>query len=182
VTDEEVLLLPTPDEEIRWCSTCRGSYGISFFSRFNDPMQGRRWSSRCNYCMCRTSKRWNRRRVIRVKAKTTIESHKRRFGSDIHLYGWRLNQIEADIKKKLGSRCPECERLMSLNVISLDIIDPTMPPEYSTNVRIICLQCNAQKGSKTPEEWLRFRYWTAKARRQMKHRLFTDDSSTSWVA
>lgn len=74
------------------------------------------------------------------------------------LYGWNLSDMAHDIEHSYSNGCKYCREPFKsmghgLRDITLDIMDPTKPPNYRTNVQWCCATCNSIKQSMSPEEW-----------------------------
>jgi len=73
-------------------------------------------------------------------------------------YGWDLDQMAHDIEHASANGCPYCHQLFAEMVhgladITLDIINPDMPPYYESNVRWVCMTCNREKKKTPPDLW-----------------------------
>jgi len=88
-------------------------------------------------------------------------------------FGWDVAQMAHDIEHAHKNGCPYCrqsfaEMAHGLADVSFDVIDPSKPPYYRTNVRPCCLTCNREKNRTAPDlwgaklqAWERWRRWTA---------------------
>jgi hypothetical protein len=73
-------------------------------------------------------------------------------------YGWDLDQMAHDIKHAHANGCPYCHQMFfemehGLADVTLDIINPDLPPYYETNARWVCMTCNREKQKTSPDLW-----------------------------
>jgi len=79
----------------------------------------------------------------------------------IEKYGWNTNQMAHDIKRSAEGNCPYCHNPFMqtghiLRNITIDIVNPKLPPDYTTNTKWICMMCNTTKQRRSPEDWERY--------------------------
>jgi 5-methylcytosine-specific restriction endonuclease McrA len=93
------------------------------------------------------------------KARMAIYSHARKYGiKPVELrndYGWSIQNVAHKLEFIYRNSCPYCHRLFKdmghgLRDISLDIINPSLPPYFETNVMAVCQTCNSSKGTRSP--------------------------------
>ena len=106
------------------------------------------------------------------KARSTLRHHARRFAdawncsseiareSLVGDYGWNVFDMAHDILHASLNGCPYCRREFSsmpggLAAVSLDVLNPEIPPFYSTNVEWCCPTCNKEKQRTPPGRWAR---------------------------
>lgn len=92
------------------------------------------------------------------KAHNSIYRHARSFGLSkadfAERFGWHHKRMADDLDHARTGICPYCrDRITDLRSLTFDVIDPTKPPTYSSNVRICCLKCNVQKKTMSQEAW-----------------------------
>lgn len=149
---------------MKQCKKCGGSYPEVFFRVNRETWRGanHRTSSICIGCelTSRTTRKCSNRTL--EKAIKAIGHHALKYGmkrSDFReQYGWDSKQMAHDIEHAMLNGCPYCFRPFSemahgLADLSIDIIDRSKPPYYSTNTKWVCVTCNAEKQHMPPELW-----------------------------
>jgi hypothetical protein len=73
-------------------------------------------------------------------------------------HGWTTVQMAHDAEFQYANGCSYCHHpytAMGHGVadITLDIFDPRLPPDYSTNTRWCCMTCQRRKGLLPPDKW-----------------------------
>jgi hypothetical protein len=145
-------------EPMKRCRQCGQIKPLTEFVRtgkssyaYDDP---RAHKPRCSICEItnRTVPKADRRE--RHKARDTRARHARKFGISLddmeQFYGWELDRIEADIIAVATTVCPDCNVApLGLADIHIDIRDPTEPPFYGVNTRVVCSTCNRRKGPRS---------------------------------
>jgi len=156
---------------MKTCKRCGGIYPLVFFRRNPDDRLRATAVARtrdicigCELTARTTAKKRNR---PREKARRTLDAHadkyikqgladsRKQFAAQ---YGWNLDQMAHDIDFVYGNGCPYCHRPFSemehgLADVTLDVINPDLPPYYETNCRWVCTTCNREKGKTDPALW-----------------------------
>ena len=97
-----------------------------------------------------------------VKARDVIRRHAIRLEVSkedlIERYGWDAPRLAHEAEFQYGNGCSYCghpyrDMGHGLADITLDIVDRTKPPYYTTNTRWCCQTCNRKKGPMQPEEF-----------------------------
>jgi len=95
------------------------------------------------------------------KADTARRNHRDSLGIPVDElrdhHGWETRRIAHAFAHAADNRCPYCEvrfRLMhhGLGELTVDIIDPSLPPTWGTNTTIACRNCNSAKRRRTREQ------------------------------
>jgi len=167
---------------IKTCRRCGQTYNPAeaFFRqhRYVPTAVGtvKHWHSICIGCelTARTEKKYRNR--PKEKARRTLHSHAdkyiraKRWEKDprfpeVHTrdefeqkLGWNLDHMAHDLEYASGNGCHYCRRPFSEMEhgwadITLDIINPDLPPYYRTNTRWICMTCNREKQKTPPDLW-----------------------------
>lgn len=162
---------------MRTCETCGGTYNNSFFKSICIYTCGKDHIYHypiCLGCYGIRAKKYKQNERLLQKAQNTYYHHANKLlATGIiqkkeeldTIYGWDSHQMAHDIKNCFENGCPYCGRQYSiieggLHNISLDIIDPALPPNYETNVHWICLDCNKRKRNSSSEAWeLKLQDW-----------------------
>ena len=124
------------------------------------------------------------------KMRDTLKRHAGRLGysvSDLALrFGWNLSVMEHEARHAYANGCPYCHKSFKsmgrdLFNITLDIVNPAIPPDFITNTRWVCDTCNRAKGGKDPSSWgaymAGFRRHEEEARRQPRQLGFWGDAT-----
>jgi hypothetical protein len=120
---------------------------------------------------CQITRRTERARARRALTKATDTLH--RHATDLLVvpaefarrYGWDVKRMAHDIEDVFASRCPYCDDAFAdmehgLADVSLDIVNPSLEPYYTTNTRWVCVSCNREKQGLSPEDWaIKLRAW-----------------------
>ena len=131
------------------CIACGGTWPLSFFYiRYKGRKQGR--------CIGCNPRRTGPRYLLVRKAHNSIARHARSFGMTKELFSstfaWNPRHMADDLTNL--QVCPYCRNPVDdPKTLTFDVIDPTKPPHYASNVRICCLECNSAKHSMSPEAW-----------------------------
>jgi hypothetical protein len=152
---------PHVQMRLRHCNCgCGGEYPEACFREVKKN------SDRCIYqnfsrksIMCEQTARDDKKIANRwiVKARDTARRHAKRLGilSDefIKRYSWDIRRIAHELEHAYGNGCSgPCGRSYlvmghGLADITIDIVNPDLPPVYGVNTRIICCTCNRQKSN-----------------------------------
>lgn len=101
----------------------------------------------------------------KVKARNTRRNHAKSLGipEDVleKSYGWNLDIMAHEAAHLYGNGCSECHKpfkemndgLGGMAIITLDIRERSLPPDYSSNTFWICITCNRAKGTMSMREW-----------------------------
>lgn len=154
---------------IKTCKKCGQTYQpAEAFFRSNRKLGNSRYLKKI--CIgCELSARTERKQLNRPreKARRTWHSHadkyiKRGIAQDradfADRFGWDLDQIAHDIEHAASNGCPYCHRPFAEMAhgwadITLDIVNPALPPYYETNARWVCMTCNREKQKTAPDLW-----------------------------
>jgi hypothetical protein len=161
--------------EYKMCSRCRclyedgdieNAFRITSLARYTSPKYKR---AKCRPCEQRERDDKKAARRHRRKAYNTLINHYKKYkrlgfvGSRrdfAERYGWNLDIMEADLKRKDEEHiCGECRLpFRVLDDITLDIREPDEPPAYGQypnqgNTEWICRTCNQAKGTLTMPQW-----------------------------
>ncbi|HKE66807.1 MAG TPA: hypothetical protein VKB59_19450 [Micromonosporaceae bacterium] len=142
----------------RRCKQCGEIKPLEDFVRDQHSRGGYR--PRCALCEIKNRTEDKRDRRERHKARTTRARHARKFDIAIDEledhYGWTLDAIEAAIICCYINGCPPSDDgetcgqpVRNLDDVTVDIIDPTQPPFWGVNTRVICATCNRKKGRRS---------------------------------
>ena len=140
------------------CIKCGGTWPISFFYIHR---KGKK-RARCIGCQQRTNAETYR---LNRKAHNSIARHARSFGLEkskfAEQFGWDATRMAEDLAHALNGKCPYCLKPNSDPLkLTFDILNPSMPPHYSANVRICCSDCNCSKKLMSPDAWAeRLKTW-----------------------
>ena len=146
------------------CIGCGGTWPVSFFHLNGGTHKKSKHLPRAQ-CMGCASKYRSPNYVFLQKATTSTILHARTHGISrpefINRFGWVRERLAADLRHALAGNCPYCQKPFSdLKQLTFDVIDPTHPPHYSSNVRICCATCNGAKKRMNPEAWAeRLKCW-----------------------
>lgn len=97
-----------------------------------------------------------------VKIRDTIRRHAARLKLSVETleqqYGWNFDRMLHEAKHAYANGCQYCgepfrEMGHGLADLTLDIMDPTRPPYYTTNVAWSCMTCNREKCQKSAAIW-----------------------------
>lgn len=166
---------------MRVCSACGGTYSEVFFEKSGKSKNS--YFSRTICIGCRLTRRTSEKRYNRPlkKAQAAVLTHTPKLVARgliqsahelITRYGWNAQEMAHDIEHAFGNGCPYCcEKFATmphgLGDVTLDIVDPTKPPYYKTNVRWVCTTCNRAKSRTPPEIWSeKLSMWAEWRRRQ----------------
>lgn len=160
-------------EPVKRCKQCGEVKPLAEFVRnahgrglaITNP-NGRR--ARCFICESHNRTEDKRDARERHKARSTRRSHAARLADSPHadrwarpvtleslteFYGWTNDAVEADIVEAVEAGvCGSCGHPFdirpggALGDVQVDILDPTRPPFWRTNTRVVCATCNRQKG------------------------------------
>lgn len=172
------------------CESCGGEYLLAFFRRSRNSNRSRTltrttrlYRDRCIGCETKSKSEDKRNRHLRSKAKGARRRHAAklkelgtiRSEDDLEeLYGWSLERMVDNINHVIKEGCPYCLQLLNvaeegLGIITLDILNPTDEPHYSTNVRWCCARCNSVKQRISPAVWgARLSMWSLWHRNQIR--------------
>ena len=129
---------------------------------------------------CETTSRTERKADDRwpEKARSTIQRHARRYKKStnefVRLYGWDTHRVAHLLKHAFDNTCVYCRKLYSGMQnsqwqVTMDIIDPRLPPHLETNTVPCCQTCNREKSNTPPELWARkLRMWARWEANQLK--------------
>ena len=97
-------------------------------------------------------------------------------------FGWNIKQIAHDINYNFKNSCPYCNQPYEdmghgLGDLTLDIINPTEPPYYATNVKFCCSTCNSIKGQQGVEAFGRHLAQMAERKEWLAIQLLTQDGT-----
>lgn len=107
----------------------------------------------------------------------SIKKHAKQYGMTmrefIEKYGWDTKQMVHDIKHSAEGVCPYChEPFMRtgdiLRNITIDIVNPDLPPDYRSNTKRVCMMCNTTKQRRSLEWWERYLKYTDEWAKQSK--------------
>jgi len=174
------------------CVACGGQYFLAFFRPINTkvsrpPNTPQSYRDRCIGCEAQRKREEQAAQRYRRKAKATRDRHAVKLKRDRwiehcddleEMYGWSLDEMVKGIKRVLNEGCPYCLEKVDptergLGVITLDIFNPQIPPDYLTNVVWCCAMCNSEKHKTSPEVWgARLSMWG----RWRQHQRRVDDS------
>lgn len=69
-------------------------------------------------------------------------------GIDLSLKNRKIDKlVEFKLRNTSDGICPDCNRLMTEETVTVDHIEPKSRTSNSTNARLICSHCNPQKGN-----------------------------------
>lgn len=157
------------------CVACGGTWPISFFHLNGGTHKKSKHLPRAQCIGCARKYRSPDYPLTR-KANTSIHRHAKTYGLSTadfaSQFGWNPKRMVAELAHAMGGNCPYCQNpLVEQKMLTFDIIDPSKPPNYSSNVRICCLECNTSKKGKSPEAWAervdtwnKYREWISKLR------------------
>jgi hypothetical protein len=105
--------------------------------------------------MCEQTKRDKEKQISRFPSKVrwTIWSHAARLKMKPQelreRYGWDEARMIREAQDTYGNGCPYCGRAFGtmhnpMFDLTLDIWNPTKPPDYGINTRWVCRSCRAQ--------------------------------------
>jgi hypothetical protein len=144
------------------CPQCSGRYDAeAFFHRSTTRSATRRLCIGCFQSNSDTKKHADR---WRVKIRDTTNRHGRRLGIPVDVlkarYGWHAEEMQHDAEHAWENGCPYCRKPFKsmprgLGELTVDIVDPKLPPHYTTNTKYVCNTCNKQKQRTPPELWAR---------------------------
>jgi hypothetical protein len=146
---------------LKECAKCGGIFEAEVFFHRNILRYAYRKSGRHPICIgCEQSARDEAKAIDRwpAKIRATINLHARRLHTTAialaQEFGWNPGRMIHDAKHAYENGCCYCgqrfkEMGHGLNDLTLDIVNPTDPPFYYTNVRWACMTCNREK-SRTP--------------------------------
>jgi len=119
--------------------------------------------------MCLQEEKDKRKRQNRSieKARTLFYRYVEKHGNGLtptdfaKKFGWDITQIANDIKRSYKGQCPYCNQPYKdmghgLRDITLDILNPTESPYYTTNVGYCCNSCNRRKDRMGPAAFAKF--------------------------
>lgn len=155
-------------EPVKRCRQCGAVKQLTEFRRNStntrrsyvyDIQDPRGYRPRCAICEITTITEAKIDDPYRHKARDTRRHHARRFGIplkelDEH-YGWGIDVIAADIQKTFETVCQKCKqntvrgRRWVLSEVHIGIEDPTHPPFYGANTRVVCQTCNLRQQRKS---------------------------------
>lgn len=157
----------------RRCAKCGETYTEEFFRQTRcGKYEGHKSLRRpvCRGCELTARTEAKERNRFVIKAATAITHHAHTMVRQgkiasrrdlVEVYGWNQQQMAHDIEHAYGNGCPYCRRpfksmpdgLGGLGGVTLDIIDPSLPPYYRTNARWVCMTCNREKNRLAPDQF-----------------------------
>jgi hypothetical protein len=185
------------------CYECGGEYLLIFFRFDRRPTRLTQARARCIGCELSARTRKAQANRIRKKAGNARTRHAHtyrerqipgrfvlpsyvRTSEDFYReYDWDTDQMAHDIEHASQNGCPYCWQLFStmeggLKNITLDIVDPRLPPYYRTNVRWCCNTCNREKQRTPPDLWgAKLSMW--KLWRENQQKLMTDPEALGFL-
>lgn len=111
------------------------------------------------------------------KVTSTRRHHADRFGMTAQSletnYGWRSVDMAHDLERASTTICPYCRDPFTsmghgLRDITLDIVNPDLPPDYRTNCRWVCSTCNSAKQRMPPDLWGEYLLYADRWRKRQK--------------
>jgi hypothetical protein len=108
--------------------------------------------------MCERTNRRSQRNPYVLKAQSVIRRHAEGLGIAkeelVTVYGWDPRILAQHAEHQYAGSCYYCgDPYVGLADVTLDIQDRCRKPYYCTNTKWCCLDCNRDKGVKTPEEF-----------------------------
>jgi 5-methylcytosine-specific restriction endonuclease McrA len=109
----------------------------------------------CPCCFQEKQENMNQKERWTKKASAAIYNHAKKYRMNtadfINKYGWDVKTVAGYLEHAYEGPCPYChERFIDIRDITLDIINPSDPPYFTTNVRAVCQKDNASKSNRTP--------------------------------
>lgn len=149
----------------RTCTKCGGTYSEVFFGRDDSVKSSKR--NRCIGCELTGRTTTKQRNRPLSKAQSAIRTHTPKLTARgfiasvddlIKRFGWNPHEMAHDIEHAFKNGCPYCcvpfaTMPHGLGDVTLDIVDPSKPPHYKTNVRWVCATCNRAKSKTPPDVW-----------------------------
>lgn len=144
-----------------YCRKCGGEFTEIFFRR--DPSHacdGRR-------LVCKGCEQESRDEIkLKNRPKHKVSDALRRHAAKYDMlptdfskkFGWKIDSMEHDLNHTYSNGCQYCRRSFKsmghgYADITIDIHDRERAPFYGANTRWICLTCNREKGTMSPEQW-----------------------------
>jgi hypothetical protein len=153
-----------PFAMLKTCALCGSDWPIEAFFRLTGVANAYATRRRPVCIGCEQSARDEKKSENRWRAKMVDarRRHARGFGLSVPVlansYGWDLDRMTRDAERAYSSDCPYCEKPFSTmphgpHDLTIDIVDPTQPPHYVVNVRLVCKTCNREKSRTPPSIW-----------------------------
>ena len=146
------------------CAKCEEWFDVVFFRRTGWASALAQSGTRSICIGCEQEKRDAEKRKDRwpAKIRDMIRSHAERLKISVRElredFGWEFDRMLHEAQHAYANGCAYCGypfKLMGngLSDLTLDIVNPTDPPYYATNVRWVCATCNREKSRTTASTW-----------------------------
>jgi len=178
--------------QMKLCPGCGGSFDVRFFRRDNPAYASAGCGTRSICRGCEQTARDARKKPTvgrwAVKIGDTIRRHAEKLKLSRQAleeqFGWAFDRMLHEAQHAYANGCSYCGAAFrdmghGLSDITLDILNPAMPPYYTTNCRWVCGTCNREKSQSSPDDWGAKRAawdtWRRRTKKPIQRRLFDDD-------